>query len=106
MRAALKLKAFKLLNFPSLSRDYRSMEADGEHLQVQWELADVSLMPLLIVLEMLSSGDLLEHWEKANVTPVFKEQEEGPWEQQASQPHLSPWEDDRVNTAGNHFKAH
>lgn len=49
------------------------MEPGGVHLQVQWELAAGSLMLLFIVFEMLSSGGLLTHWEKANVTPVFKE---------------------------------
>lgn len=80
------------------------MEPDGEHLQVQWELADLSLMPLLIVFEC---GDVLKHWGKADVTPDFKEdKKKGLGKNRPANLTSIPGKISRVNTAGNHIKAH
>lgn len=82
-----------------------SLEPDGVHLQVKWELADVSLMPLLIVFEMLCSGDVLKRWEKANVTPAFKDgKKKGPGNTRPAS--FTSVSGKMINTAGNHFKTH
>lgn len=72
MGAALKLK-LSLLNQINASPTWWS----------SWELAYVSVIPLLIVFAMLWwCGEVPEHWKKANVTPVSKEGKEGPGNKQ------------------------
>ncbi|KGL78781.1 hypothetical protein N309_07269, partial [Tinamus guttatus] len=52
---------------------HKSMGPDGMHPRVLRELAEVIAKPLAIIFERSwRTGEVLEEWKKANVTPAFK----------------------------------
>jgi len=57
----------------------KSMGPDGMHPQVMRELADVIAEPLSIIFDRSwRTGEVLEDWRKANVTPIFNKGKEDP----------------------------